>query len=56
MKPGYPLTDPRFKYVSAANTDIRKTFARVKREIAETERKSKHVTHIETRRRANKGE
>jgi len=28
------LLDPKFKYVPAAKTDIRKTFARVRRELA----------------------
>lgn len=29
----YTLTNPNFEYVSAANTDIRKTFERVKNKI-----------------------
>lgn len=29
------LTDPSFKYVPASKTDIRKTFARVRRELNE---------------------
>lgn len=28
------ILDPRFRYVPAAKTDIRKTFARVRRELA----------------------
>lgn len=28
------LTDPRFRYVPSDRTDLRKTFARVRREIA----------------------
>lgn len=33
------LTDPDFKYVPAARTDLRKTFARVRRELrSEAER------------------
>lgn len=32
MKPTYKLTDPRFQYVPAAKTDIRKTFARILRQ------------------------
>ena len=28
-----PITDPRFKYIPAASTDIRKTFARVRKEM-----------------------
>jgi len=26
-----PITDPRFKYTNAAQTDVRKTFERVRR-------------------------
>lgn len=33
------LLDPKFRYVPAAATDIRKTFARVRREM---ERKKQH--------------
>lgn len=32
------LLDPRFKYVPSHSTDIRKTFARVRRELARGER------------------
>jgi hypothetical protein len=32
MKPPRSLLDPRFRYVSAASTDLRKTFARIRRE------------------------
>lgn len=35
------ILDPKFKYVSAAKTDIRKTFARVRREMKEKEMKEK---------------
>lgn len=31
------ITDPDFKYVSAANTDIRKTFQRIRRELKKQE-------------------
>lgn len=48
------VLDPNWKYVSAADTNIAKTFARIRREMKE--REAKTVTHIETRRRANKGE
>ena len=36
------ILDPRFKYTPAAKTDIRKTFARIKREI-EKQKQSKGV-------------
>lgn len=29
------ITDPEFKYVSAADTDLRKTFKRIRRELLE---------------------
>lgn len=32
MKPIIPLHDPRFRYTNAASTDLRKTFARIRRE------------------------
>lgn len=36
------ILDPRFRYTSAAATDIRKTFARVRRELrTQTESKPK---------------
>ena len=35
MKPAIPVTDPRFKWVSSHATDIRKTFARARKELAE---------------------
>lgn len=34
MKPTKSITDPTFKYVSAAATDVRKTFARIRRQQA----------------------
>ena len=34
MRPTKPITDPSFRYVDAANTDIRKTFQRVRAESA----------------------
>lgn len=34
MRPPKPITDPTFRYVDAANTDIRKTFARIRAESA----------------------
>lgn len=33
MKPTKCITDPEFKYVPAAETDLRKTFARARREL-----------------------
>lgn len=33
MKPPKRLTDPDFHYVHSNNTDIRKTFARIRREM-----------------------
>jgi glutamate formiminotransferase len=35
MKPRTPITDPAFRYTCAAKTDIRKTFARVRKEMRE---------------------
>jgi hypothetical protein len=35
MKPAKPITDPTFRYTNAASTDLRKTFARIRRELAE---------------------
>ncbi len=32
MTPTIPITDPRFKYVPSHKTDIRKLFAKVRRE------------------------
>lgn len=55
VKPAKRLLDG-MPYTPAHATDIRRLFARVKREIAEKERAEKKVTNIETRRRANKGE
>ena len=34
MKPPIPITDRRFQYVPSASTDLRKTFARVRDELA----------------------
>lgn len=38
------ILDPSFKYVSAAGTDIRKTFARARREIKEKQAADKART------------
>lgn len=43
------ILDPRFKYTSAAKTDIRKTFARIRREL-EAQKQQPKVTPM---RRAN---
>ena len=32
MKPAKPITDPTFRYTPSVQTDLRKTFARVRRE------------------------
>lgn len=31
------ILDPKFRYVNSASTDIRKTFARIRRELRESE-------------------
>ncbi len=33
MKPQKPITDPSFRYVNSASTDISRTFARIRREL-----------------------
>lgn len=42
------ILDPRFRYTSAANTDLRRTFARIRRELAKAAdaEKAKAVTPI----------
>ncbi len=35
VKPPIPITNPAFKYVPAANTDVRATFARIKAQQAQ---------------------
>lgn len=32
------LLDPTFRYTSSANTDLRKTFARIRRELAKQQK------------------
>lgn len=39
------ILDPKFKYVPAASTDIRKTFARLRREKVEREKREQSVRH-----------
>lgn len=44
------ILDQRFKYVPAAATDIRKTFARVRREMAERKKQAPLPTVFRLRR------
>ena len=37
------ILDPSFKYVPAAHTDIKPTFARIRRELAEAQAKTKRI-------------
>ena len=39
MRPIIPITDKRFEYTDAANTDIRKTFARARAGMAQQQPK-----------------
>jgi len=52
----YGLLDPRFKYVPAAQTDVAKTFDRIRREMAEKEKAEveamKNVKPIKQRKKA----
>lgn len=52
----YGILDPRFKYVPSSKTDVAKTFARIRREMAEAERAKaesmKNVKQIGKRRKA----
>lgn len=47
------ILDPDFKYVPSARTDIRKTFARIRRErrIAELRERPENVTQLPTTQR-----
>jgi hypothetical protein len=38
------ILDPKFKYTPSAATDIRKTFARVRKEMAEQKKAEKPIT------------
>lgn len=40
------ILDPRFKYTHSSKTDIRKTFARIKREIEAAKKHQENVTPI----------
>jgi hypothetical protein len=48
------LLDPKWKYTNAADTDIRKLFARIKRENAERQKEAASVTPIVRARKAAK--
>lgn len=52
MKPAIPLTNPAFKYVNSASTDLRKTFARVRKEMAEQKREADAVVRTLKTRKA----
>jgi hypothetical protein len=49
MKPTIPLHDKRFRYVNAANTDIRETFARARKEMAAAANPTTNVKKLEKR-------
>jgi hypothetical protein len=40
------LSNPSFKYTSSAKTDIRKTFARIRREMAEAAKVTKATKNV----------
>ncbi len=44
------ILDPKFKYVNSANTDLRKTFARIRKEN-EKQKKEQHVVLLLPRTR-----
>lgn len=47
------LTDPSFRYTNSVNTDLRRTFARVRAQLrAEAEASAKKVQPIQQRRKA----
>lgn len=52
----YGVFDPEFKYVPAAQTNISKTFARIRRELAEKEKREaesmQNVKQIKERKKA----
>lgn len=43
------LLDPSFRYIPAARTDLKKTFARVRRELREQQEKAATVLPIKKR-------
>lgn len=52
MKPAIPLTDKRFVYVDAANTDIRVRFNKERARLAkEATQRATHLTIFEHRRK-----
>jgi len=46
------ILDPSFRYTSSAQTDLRKTFARVRRELQLKEQAQK-LAEVETRRKVS---
>jgi hypothetical protein len=48
------ILDPKFRYVPAAATDIRKTFARVRREMADQKKTDERLAPRILRLRAEK--
>jgi hypothetical protein len=49
------ITDPDFRYTPASKTDIRKTFARVRRELAEAEARTRSETDTKVKPLQRKG-
>lgn len=43
------ILDPKFRYINSSSTDIRKTFARIRRQQAEEKRRAEEA-EAETRR------
>ena len=41
MKPTIPILNPAFRYTNSANTDLHKTFARIRREQAQMDKARK---------------
>lgn len=49
------ILDPKFRYTSSVNTDVRKTFARVRREQAQQQaRQQQQVTPLPIRKTTTK--
>ncbi len=51
MKPA-SILDPKFRYVPARDTNIAKTFSRIRREMAEAEKQKAAVTHLKWGKKA----